>query len=107
MTQSKPERGTKLTCKNCDARFYDLGRADPVCPKCGAKCAKAVRPANFYQSRKKRPLGKSLPNQPPEAVNGEGSAADEARLMDQENESDGLDKEATDEDASAENDLEE
>jgi len=29
------ELGTKYKCVECDARFYDLGKPEPVCPKCG------------------------------------------------------------------------
>ena len=32
---AKPEWGTKRVCLNCGARFYDLGRAQIVCPACG------------------------------------------------------------------------
>lgn len=28
--------GTKYSCFKCEAKFYDLGRPAPVCPKCGA-----------------------------------------------------------------------
>ncbi len=31
---AKPEWGTKRTCQNCAARFYDLKRDPIVCPKC-------------------------------------------------------------------------
>ena len=30
----KTEWGTKRTCQNCAARFYDLQRNPIVCPKC-------------------------------------------------------------------------
>ncbi len=30
----KPEWGTKRTCQNCGARFYDLGREPITCPVC-------------------------------------------------------------------------
>jgi uncharacterized protein (TIGR02300 family) len=28
--------GTKHLCWKCNTKFYDLKKADPVCPKCGA-----------------------------------------------------------------------
>lgn len=28
--------GNKYECFNCGAKFYDLGKGEPVCPKCGA-----------------------------------------------------------------------
>ena len=30
-----PELGTKHECAGCGAKFYDLGSAEPICPKCG------------------------------------------------------------------------
>ena len=31
-----PELGTKYECFSCGAKFYDMGKPDPLCPKCGA-----------------------------------------------------------------------
>ena len=31
----KPELGTKRSCPSCQTRFYDLGKAEIVCPNCG------------------------------------------------------------------------
>ena len=31
----KLEWGTKRTCLSCGARFYDLQKVPPTCPKCG------------------------------------------------------------------------
>jgi uncharacterized protein (TIGR02300 family) len=28
--------GNKFTCFKCGTKFYDLKKAEPVCPKCGA-----------------------------------------------------------------------
>ena len=28
--------GTKYTCYKCGAKFYDLKKPEPLCPKCGA-----------------------------------------------------------------------
>lgn len=32
---NKADWGKKRTCDSCGARFYDLGRKVPACPKCG------------------------------------------------------------------------
>ena len=32
---NKAERGTKRTCQECEARFYDLNRDPIICPMCG------------------------------------------------------------------------
>lgn len=34
---AKPELGTKRVCVACGARFYDLAKTPPVCPKCGTE----------------------------------------------------------------------
>jgi len=31
-----PELGRKYTCYSCHTKFYDLGKPEPICPKCGA-----------------------------------------------------------------------
>lgn len=28
--------GRKYTCYSCHSKFYDLGKPEPICPKCGA-----------------------------------------------------------------------
>jgi len=43
---AKPEWGVKRFCQNCGARFYDMRRDPPTCPKCGTPFAPraVVRP---------------------------------------------------------------
>ena len=31
-----PKFGTKFTCFSCAAKFYDMKKQDPKCPKCGS-----------------------------------------------------------------------
>jgi uncharacterized protein (TIGR02300 family) len=31
-----PDLGTKHECLDCGTKFYDLGKPEAVCPKCGA-----------------------------------------------------------------------
>jgi hypothetical protein len=31
-----PELGKKYECYNCRTKFYNLGKPEPICPKCGA-----------------------------------------------------------------------
>lgn len=31
-----PELGEKFTCADCETKYYDLGRPDAVCPRCGS-----------------------------------------------------------------------
>ena len=31
-----PDLGKKFECYNCGTKFYNLGRPEAICPKCGA-----------------------------------------------------------------------
>jgi uncharacterized protein (TIGR02300 family) len=44
--------GTKHTCFKCGTRFYDLGKPEPLCPKCGADQRQG--PASKPSSAEKR-----------------------------------------------------
>ncbi|HVT18627.1 MAG TPA: FYDLN acid domain-containing protein [Thermoanaerobaculia bacterium] len=49
--------GNKFECFSCGTKFYDLGKTDPLCPKCGANqknAAQAESPAASSASRRKR-----------------------------------------------------
>lgn len=49
--------GTKYDCYNCGTKFYDLGKSEAVCPKCGANQKDAVSsesPAAGQASRRRR-----------------------------------------------------
>ena len=30
-----PELGKKYECAECGTKFYDLGKSEPICPRCG------------------------------------------------------------------------
>lgn len=49
--------GKKHTCYSCQAKFYDLGKPQAICPKCGAnqKDAEDAHPAPSSRSRKAAP----------------------------------------------------
>lgn len=34
--QDKAALGTRYTCYECEKKFYDLNRPEPICPGCGA-----------------------------------------------------------------------
>jgi uncharacterized protein (TIGR02300 family) len=49
--------GTKFECYNCGTKFYDLGKSESICPKCGANQKDAVQsdsPAVSQAARRKR-----------------------------------------------------
>lgn len=49
--------GTKYDCYNCGTKFYDLGKTEAICPKCGADQRDAVSsetPSSGQSSRRRR-----------------------------------------------------
>jgi uncharacterized protein (TIGR02300 family) len=54
-----PELGNKYECYSCGAKFYDLGKPQPICPKCGANqkdaaaAAKAAHETATHRRRRK------------------------------------------------------
>jgi hypothetical protein len=40
----KPEWGTKHTCLECSTKFYDMKRAEVICPKCETPYVEPVKP---------------------------------------------------------------
>jgi uncharacterized protein (TIGR02300 family) len=48
--------GKKHDCPNCGTKFYDLGKALPICPKCGVnvKDFAAEEPALASQAARRR-----------------------------------------------------
>lgn len=87
--------GNKHTCFKCSAKFYDLKKPDPVCPKCGSnqKESPANRPAG--ESRRGR-LAAAKPVLPLEPV------AEEAETeQDEDDFEDDEDAEIPDEDEEA------
>jgi hypothetical protein len=50
-------RGRKHSCSDCAAKFYDLGRLDAACPKCGVKLpAEKPKAPRSGQSRRSAPF---------------------------------------------------
>ena len=62
---AKPELGTKRVCVSCGARFYDLGRAPAVCPKCSteqpAEQPRVRRASGNVVEEKRRPKPAPVP----------------------------------------------
>ena len=51
-----PELGAKHECHHCGAKFYDLGKPEPLCPRCGtnAETAAAASPRPVIEAPAKR-----------------------------------------------------
>ncbi|HUK66178.1 MAG TPA: FYDLN acid domain-containing protein [Anaeromyxobacteraceae bacterium] len=47
--------GVKLTCWKCGTKYYDLKKADPVCPKCGANPREAPQTKAPPAAERRRP----------------------------------------------------
>jgi uncharacterized protein (TIGR02300 family) len=61
--------GTKFECFNCGTKFYDLGKPEAVCPKCGANqkdSLQAEAPAVSQTAKRKRKAEVVKPVEPVE-----------------------------------------
>ena len=79
----KADWGMKRTCQSCGARFYDLGKAEIACPKCGAvfdpeASVKPRRPKAVAAERVQTPAPVAAEEEEVEAAEGEEAATEEA-----------------------------
>jgi uncharacterized protein (TIGR02300 family) len=89
-----PELGNKFECYSCGAKFYDLGKPQPICPKCGANQkdaaaqAKASHDTGVHRRRRKEEPARAVDEgeEPPlhDDVEGAEVAHDEAEHEDEE-----------------------
>ncbi len=77
-----PDLGNKFECYSCGAKFYDLGKPQPICPKCGANqkdaaaAAKAAHETTAHRRRRKEEPVR-VPGEEGEAAAFPGAEADE------------------------------
>lgn len=45
--------GGKHECPDCGTKFYDLGRPQPLCPRCGRNVAEDAEAKKVSKSKKK------------------------------------------------------
>jgi uncharacterized protein (TIGR02300 family) len=88
--EKKPGLGAKWACFSCGAKFYDLNRPDPICPKCQTDQREqpAKTPAVASRPPRKRP-----------------AAAPITRLLDEEERSEARFDEDSDAESAAELDI--
>jgi predicted nucleic acid-binding Zn-ribbon protein len=67
--------GTKHVCFKCGTRFYDLKKAEPICPKCGADQRQS--PAVKAPSEKRRPAARPPVPEPAAEVVADPEVEDE------------------------------
>jgi hypothetical protein len=64
-----PDLGKKFDCFNCHTKFYNLGKPEAICPKCGAnqKNAKSDEPPPPPRPARRNVLLETIPDEnPPE-----------------------------------------
>jgi hypothetical protein len=50
-----PDLGQKHQCKKCGSLFYDLGKPEPACPKCGVRLStEQLAPGAALRSDRRR-----------------------------------------------------
>jgi uncharacterized protein (TIGR02300 family) len=119
-TMTKPELGTKRLCAHCGAKFYDLHQAPIICPKCSTvfeaipvssrsralgprEAARQVEPVVpkaaklvSVEDADAQAQGKQGPGEPAEADDEAG--VDDAGLLEEREEDEAEDPEATGDD---------
>lgn len=99
------ELGKKHECPECGTKFYDLGKSDPLCPKCGfdpssaeaspdaakkgkkaasKKTAKAKKKATKKKTVKKKAAKKKEPEAPKDDEQPAESSGDDAKAAKKE-----------------------
>ena len=71
-----PDLGRKYTCYSCHTKFYDLGKPEPICPKCGADQRDAEETPVTTSSRSRRVI-EEPPEEPEFEPEGEAVPAGE------------------------------
>lgn len=75
-----PDLGKKFACYSCGTKFYNLGKPEAICPKCGAnqKNAKSDEaPAPAPRPPRRQPLIETIPEENTAEFGEEAPAADE------------------------------
>lgn len=97
------ELGRKITCSECGVKFYDLGRSDVTCPKCGHAPEAADEGPTPKRARRSPsrsvPSGESEESEELEAVEDDGTVeSDVDTALDIESDDDDEDEDDEDED---------
>ena len=58
--------GNKFECFSCGTRFYDLGKSEAICPKCGANQKDSDRAQSVSTTQAARKRRKAEPPKPVE-----------------------------------------
>lgn len=71
---NKADRGTKRTCQECEARFYDLNKDPITCPMCGV-----IFKVAGDEPEPKEPVKETADSAPVEAAAAEKAPFDDAQ----------------------------
>jgi hypothetical protein len=106
-----PELGKKYTCYSCHTKFYDLGKPEPICPKCGAdqRDAEEAPAPTSHRGRSARPAPPPPPPPPvvEEPIEDEFAPEGEAATPESEEEEDIIPEPEREEEAEEEEEEEE
>jgi predicted nucleic acid-binding Zn-ribbon protein len=77
-----PDLGKKYECFNCGTKFYNLGKPEAICPKCGANQKNArtddAPPPAPRPPRRPAILEPPIPDEPANEFGEEGPAPEES-----------------------------
>ena len=80
-----PNLGRKYTCYSCHTKFYDLGKPEPLCPKCNADQRDAEEAPLVTSHRGRRvieePPDEEFGAETPEAASPAGDDEEEADIL--------------------------
>jgi len=71
----KAKLGTKYGCFSCHAKFYDLNKPEPLCPKCGADQRKKPKETSSGSSVAAAPVKRPPPRPMPALLDEEDTEA--------------------------------
>ena len=83
---AKPEWGKKRTCQNCGAKYYDLQKDPPTCPKCDT-VFQVEQTTRGRRSRATAEAPKAIPAAAAAAVNENSEVEVEDEVLDEKDES--------------------
>lgn len=80
-----PKLGYRWACFSCDAKFYDLGKEEPICPKCQSNQwdrppEDPKQPTESPKPKVVRPMAQLLDDDEPVRRRGDDLALDKPRL---------------------------
>ena len=98
MAESELKLGNKYECFNCGAKFYDLAKPEPMCPKCGANqkdAEKSESPLVTQATRRRRKAEVARSGSDEETEDAPSTEIDDEEIADLEEDEDFEEEEET------------